>query len=112
MTCIFCQIVTHKLPADIVYEDEDLVVFKDVNPEAPIHLLIVPKGHIDTLNSLDEKTAGIVAKMVLAGKRMAEHHKTQSGYRLMINCGREAGQVVYHLHMHFMGGWGQRLGRR
>ena len=109
MTCIFCQIVTHKLPAEIVFENEDLVVFKDINPDAPIHLLIVPKKHIDTLNSLDEKTADIVTKMVLVAKHMAEVHKTQSGYRLMINCGREAGQVVFHLHMHFMGGWGQKL---
>jgi histidine triad (HIT) family protein len=111
MTCIFCQIVSHKLPAEIVFEDGDLVVFKDINPDAPIHLLIVPKQHIDTLNSLDEKTAGIVAKMVLVAKHMAELHKTQSGYRLMINCGRQAGQVVYHLHMHFMGGWGQKPAR-
>ena len=111
MTCIFCQIVTHKLPAEIVFEDEDLVVFKDINPDAPIHLLIVPKKHIDTLNSLDEQTAGIVAKMALVAKQMAEVHKTQSGYRLMMNCGREAGQVVFHLHMHFMGGWGQKLRR-
>ena len=111
MTCIFCQIVTHKLPAEIVFENEDLVVFKDINPDAPIHLLIVPKKHIDTLNSLDEKTADIVTKMVLVAKHMAEVHKTQSGYRLMINCGREAGQVVFHLHMHFMGGWGQKLRR-
>ena len=111
MTCIFCQIVTHKLPAEIVFEDEDLVVFKDINPDAPIHLLIVPKKHIDTLNSLDEQTVGIVAKMVLVAKQMAEVLKTQSGYRLMINCGREAGQVVFHLHMHLMGGWGQRPAR-
>lgn len=111
MTCIFCQIVTHKLPADIVFEDEDLAVFKDINPDAPVHLLIVPKKHIDSLNSLDEKTAGIFAKMVLVAKHMAEVHKTQAGYRLMINCGRQAGQVVFHLHMHFMGGWGQKPGR-
>jgi histidine triad (HIT) family protein len=111
MTCIFCQIVTHKLPAEIVFEDEDLAVFKDINPDAPIHLLIVPKRHFDTLNSLDEQTAGIVAKMALVAKRMAEVHKTQAGYRLMINCGRAAGQVVFHLHMHLMGGWAQKQGR-
>jgi histidine triad (HIT) family protein len=111
MTCIFCQIITHNLPADIVYEDEELVVFKDINPGAPVHLLIAPKEHMDTLNSLDEQSAGIVAKMVLVAKRMAELHKTQSGYRLMINCGRPAGQVVFHLHMHLMGGWGQMPAR-
>ena len=111
MTCIFCQIVAHKLPAEFLYEDEDLAVFKDINPDAPIHLLIVPKRHIDTLNSLDEKTAGIVAKMALAAKRMAEQYNIQSGYRLIINCGREAGQIIFHLHMHFMGGWGRKAGR-
>ena len=111
MTCIFCQIATHKLPAEIVFEDEDLVVFKDINPDAPIHLLIVPKRHFDTLNSLDGRTAGIVTKMVLVAKQMAEVQKTEGGYRLMINCGRAAGQVVFHLHMHLMGGWGQKPGR-
>jgi histidine triad (HIT) family protein len=111
MDCTFCQIINHKLPAEIVYEDEDLVVFRDIHPDAPVHLLIVPRTHIDTLNSLDEKTAGIAAKMVLAGKRLAELYKIQSGYRLIINCGREAGQIIFHLHMHFMGGWGRRLTR-
>jgi histidine triad (HIT) family protein len=96
------------LPAEILYEDEDLVVFKDINPDAPIHLLIVPKKHTETLNALDEKTVGIMNKMTLAAKRMAEMLKTQSGYRLVVNCGREAGQIVPHLHMHFMGGWGRK----
>ncbi|MBI5967550.1 MAG: histidine triad nucleotide-binding protein [Deltaproteobacteria bacterium] len=105
MTCIFCQIAVRRLPADILYEDDDLIVFKEVNPEAPIHLLIVSRVHIDTLNSLDEQSVGLMAKMVLVAKRIAEDLKTQSGYRLVINCGREAGQVVLHLHMHFMGGW-------
>jgi histidine triad (HIT) family protein len=111
MECTFCQIIDRKLPAEIVYEDKDLVVFRDIHPDAPVHLLIVPRTHIDTLNSLDEKTAGIAAKMVLAAKRLAELYKIQSGYRLIINCGREAGQIIFHLHMHFMGGWGRRLTR-
>ena len=111
MECTFCQIIERKMPAEIVYEDGDLVIFWDIHPDAPIHLLIVPKRHIDTLNSLDEKTAGIVAKMVLAAKRMAELHNIQSGYRLIINCGRGAGQIIFHLHMHFMGGWGRKLRR-
>jgi histidine triad (HIT) family protein len=108
MTCIFCQIVSHQLPANIVYEDDDLVVFKDINPSAPIHLLIVPKKHLDSLNSVDEKNAGIVTKMVMTAKRIAEEQKTQNGYRLLMNTGREAGQVVFHLHLHLMGGWGSR----
>jgi histidine triad (HIT) family protein len=112
MTCIFCHIVAHELPAEILYEDEELAVFKDINPEAPVHLLIVPRKHIDSINALDEKNVGVVSKMVLAAKRMAEQHGVQSGYRLMMNNGREAGQVVYHLHMHFMGGWGRKPVRR
>jgi histidine triad (HIT) family protein len=108
MTCIFCQIVAHQLPANIVYEDNDLAVFKDINPSAPIHLLIVPKKHLDSLNSIDEKDAGIVTKMMMTAKRIAEQQKTQDGYRLLINTGREAGQVVFHLHLHLMGGWGSR----
>ena len=108
MTCIFCQIVSRQLPANIVYEDNDLAVFKDIHPSAPIHLLIVPKKHLDSLNSIDEKDAGIVTKMMMTAKRIAEQQKTQDGYRLLINTGREAGQVVFHLHLHLMGGWGSR----
>ena len=112
MTCIFCQIVARELPADIVYEDEDLAVFKDINPEAPVHLLIVPKRHFDSLNSLDEKADNIGAKMLVTAKRMAEVHEIQSGYRIMINCGRGAGQVIRHLHLHLMGGWGKKAPKR
>ncbi len=112
MGCTFCQIIDRKMPAEIVYEDEDLVVFWDIHPSAPVHLLIVPRIHVDTLNSLDEGSAGIAAKMVLTAKNIAELYKIQSGYRLVINCGREAGQVILHLHMHLMGGWGRGPARR
>jgi histidine triad (HIT) family protein len=112
MTCIFCQIIAHELPAEFVYEDQEISVFKDINPQTPVHLLIVPKRHFDSINSLDEKTVDIVGKMFLVGKHMAEIQGIQSGYRLMINTGREAGQVVRHLHMHLMGGWGRKLTKR
>jgi len=108
MTCIFCQIVSHQLPAEIIFEDEDLAVFKDINPSAPIHLLIVPKRHFDSLNALDEKNAGIMTKMWMTAKKIAEQQSTQNGYRLLMNTGREAGQVIFHMHMHLMGGWGTR----
>jgi len=110
--CVFCQIIERKKPAEIIYEDEDLVVFRDIHPSAPVHFLIVPRIHIDTLNSLDEGSASIAAKMVLTGKNIAELYKIQSGYRLVINCGGEAGQVIFHLHMHLMGGWGRGGARR
>jgi histidine triad (HIT) family protein len=112
MTCIFCQIVARELPAEILFEDEDLAVFKDINPEAPVHLLIVPKKHFDSLNSLDEETAPIGARMLLTAKKMAESQGIHSGYKILINCGREAGQVIRHLHMHLMGGWGRKPARR
>ena len=112
MTCIFCQILARELPGEILYEDEDLAVIKEINPEAPVHLLIIPKKHFDSLNSLDEQTAQIGAKMFLTAKRMAEAQGTQSGYKVMINCGREAGQLIRHLHMHLMGGWGRKPARR
>lgn len=108
MDCTFCQIVSKERPADLLYEDEYLVVFKDINPHAPIYLLIVPQQHIPSLNALDEKSASIVGKMTLTAKRMAELYGIQSGYRLMINCGRGGGQVIDHLHMHLMGGWGRK----
>ena len=108
MTCIFCQILARELPGEILYEDEDLAVIKEINPEAPVHLLIIPKKHFDSLNSLDEQTAQIGAEMFLTAKRMAETQGIQSGYKVMINCGREAGQLIRHLHMHLMGGWGRK----
>jgi histidine triad (HIT) family protein len=109
MTCIFCQILAHKLPAEILYEDKDLAVIKDINPSAPVHLLIIPQKHIDSLNSLDAESVNIFPKMVLTAKRMAEQMGTKLGYRLVVNCGREAGQVIFHLHMHLMGGWGKEF---
>ena len=112
MTCIFCQILARELPGEILYEDEELGVIKDINPEAPIHLLIIPKRHIDSINSLDETTAQIGAKMFLAAKKMAEAQGIQSGYKVLINNGREAGQQVRHLHMHLLGGWKRMQGRR
>jgi histidine triad (HIT) family protein len=106
MTCIFCQIVSRQLPATIVFEDQDIAVFKDINPAAPVHLLIVPKKHFDSLNALDEKNSRLLTKMWMTAKKIAEEQKIQNGYRLLINTGREAGQVIFHLHMHLMGGWG------
>ena len=112
MTCIFCQILARELPGEIVYEDEELAVIKDINPEAPVHLLIIPKRHFDSVNSLDEKTAQIGGKMLLLAKKMAEAQGIQSGYKILINTGRDVGQDIRHLHMHLLGGWGRKPARR
>ncbi len=103
MDCIFCQIVAGKIPSQILYQDEEVVAFPDINPEAPVHLLIIPKTHIPSLAQLAE--SAIIAHMVDVANQLAkEKGILESGYRLVISCGREGGQAVPHLHMHLLGG--------
>ena len=104
--CIFCKIIEKKIPADIVFEDERVVVFKDIKPKAPIHLLIVPKKHIISVNEIEEKDKEIMGELLLVAKKMAEENKIKDfGYKLAINVGEGAGQEVSHLHIHLLGGW-------
>jgi len=105
MDCIFCQIVAGKLPSDIVYQDEEVIVFPDINPKAPTHLLIIPKKHIPSLAHLTEAELPLIGHMVNIANRLAkEKGMSERGYRLVVNCGEEAGQIVDHLHMHLLGG--------
>lgn len=101
--CIFCQIAEHKLPAKIQYEDEEIIAFDDINPKAPIHILIVPKKHIESVGKLQSKDANLIVQMFLAIQKIAHKNKL-SGYRLAINVGKDGGQIVPHLHFHFLGG--------
>jgi histidine triad (HIT) family protein len=105
MTSIFSQIIRGELPGDIVYQDELVTAFRDINPAAPIHILIVPNKHISTVNDLtddDELTAG---RMLIVARKLAEQEGiADDGYRLIINCNRHGGQEIYHLHMHLIGG--------
>lgn len=104
--CIFCQIVAGNSPADIVYETDSLVVFKDINPHAPVHLLIVPRKHIRSVNDLEAEDAGIISEMIYAGKQVAAMQGVdKSGYNLLFNVERGGGQVIFHLHLHLLGGW-------
>ncbi len=104
--CVFCEIVAGRRPADIVYRDETMVVFKDIRPYAPVHLLVVPKKHIRSINDLTEHDKGIVAAMIAKAPAIAEEAGVKaSGYKLVFNVERGAGQVVFHLHMHLIGGW-------
>jgi len=104
--CTFCKIIKGEQPADFLYQDESLVVFKDIRPHAPVHLLIVPKEHIRSLNDLKEKDRDIISKMVVRAKEMAKEVSiAQSGYRLLFNVERGGGQVIFHLHLHLLGGW-------
>ena len=105
MDCIFCQIVAGKVPSDIVYQDEEVIVFPDINPKAPTHLLIIPKKHIPSLAHLTEAELPLIGHMVNIANQLAkEKGMSERGYRLVVNCGEEAGQIVDHLHMHLLGG--------
>lgn len=103
--CLFCQIVARQSPADIEYEDDEVLAFRDIYPKAPVHLLIVPKRHIDSVMALRPEDAPLVGRLVLAAKRIGETLGLAGrGYRLAIHCGPEGGQVIYHLHLHFLAG--------
>jgi histidine triad (HIT) family protein len=104
--CAFCKIIRGEASADFLYQDESLVVFKDIRPHAPVHVLIVPKEHIRSLNDLKEKDKDIISKLVVRAKEMAKELSiAQSGYRLLFNVERGGGQVIFHLHLHLLGGW-------
>ena len=109
MDCLFCKIVNKQLPSEIVYDADDLMVFKDIRPSAPIHLLIVPKmeqRHIDSVNDLEGKDEKLIAEMILTAKKVAKDFGlAQSGYKLVFNVGRGGGQLIDHLHLHLLGGW-------
>lgn len=105
MDCLFCKIVDRELPAHIVYEDERVLAFEDINPQAPTHLLIIPKKHIATLNDLAENDEALLGRLPLVAARLArERGFAEAGYRVVMNCNDQGGQTVYHIHMHLMGG--------
>jgi len=103
--CLFCKIIEGKLPSEIVYEDELTVAFKDIHPQAPIHVLIVPKTHLETLNEASASDKDYLGQMLLTAKEIAAGQGlSERGYRLIVNVGRDGGQLVGHLHMHLVGG--------
>jgi len=103
--CIFCKIIKKEQSADIIYEDNKFVVFKDIKPAAPVHLLIVPKEHITSVNHLEKKHGELTADLVFLAKKMAKEQKISDGYKLIFNVGQKGEQTVNHLHLHLMGGW-------
>jgi histidine triad (HIT) family protein len=103
--CLFCKIVKREIPADIVYESDDLLAFRDINPQAPVHVLLIPKRHIATVNDLAEGDAELVARLLLAGPLLAEREGiAKNGFRLVMNCNEAGGQTVFHVHLHLLGG--------
>jgi len=103
--CIFCKIVAGDIPADIIYQDEAVLAFRDLNPQAPTHALVIPRKHIATLNDLTADDAELVGRMHLAARSVAEQDGiAESGYRTVFNCNEGAGQTVFHVHLHVLGG--------
>jgi len=102
---IFSKIINHELPADIVYEDDAVMAFRDINPQAPVHVLVIPKIEIATVNDIKPEQAELVGKMVLVAQKIAtDEGIAEDGFRLVINCNRHGCQEVFHLHLHLLGG--------
>jgi len=105
MDCLFCKIVDGSLPSKISYQDDTVLAFDDIQPQAPNHKLIIPKQHIASLNDLTQDSADLVSHMVLTAKQLAQDLGiAQDGYRLVFNCNNKGGQAVYHIHLHLLGG--------
>lgn len=107
--CLFCKIVRGDIPADFVFESDDVVAFNDINPQAPLHVLVIPRRHISTINDLSADDAETVGKLFLAARQIAaDAGVAESGYRVAMNCNEDGGQTVYHIHLHVLGG--RRMG--
>lgn len=103
--CLFCKMVRGEIQPDVVYENEHVLAFRDLHPQAPTHVLVIPKAHISTLNDLDEGHADVIGQMFLAAKQVAKLEGIEeSGFRTVINCNSDGGQTVFHIHLHVLGG--------
>jgi histidine triad (HIT) family protein len=105
MACLFCEIVAGRIPARKAYEDDELLAFHDINPQAPVHVLLIPKQHVTSLLDLDDGHDALVGKLVRKGRDLArELRLAERGFRLVLNCGDDAGYSVFHVHLHLLGG--------
>lgn len=103
MDCLFCKLVAGEIPATILYEDQDVIAFEDIMPQAPVHFLVIPKKHISTLNDLTDKDKLVMGSLpIVASKIAKEKGVADDGYRLVMNCNENGGQTVYHIHMHVL----------
>ena len=106
--CLFCKIINKEIPSEFIFEDDSFVVFKDINPQAPVHLLIVPKKHIRSINDIKLKDYQIISEIIVVAKNMAkEQGIDRSGYKLVFNVEKGGGQEIFHIHLHLIGGWGK-----
>ncbi len=105
MSCLFCDIAAGKTSAKVVWQNETLVAFRDINPQAPVHILVIPRKHIGNLNDLTSSDSQLMGEMILSAKEIARQEGIAvDGYRLVLNCNRQAGQSVFHIHLHLLGG--------
>jgi len=105
MSCIFCQIAGGKIPSDIVYQDDEFIAFKDIHPQTPVHVLIIPRKHIVSIAELADEDVPLMGRMMAFAKKVAEDAGVaEKGYRLVINTGPDGGQIIMHIHMHLLGG--------
>lgn len=105
MDCLFCKMVAGEIKPDIVFEDEQILAFRDISPQAPVHLLLIPKKHIASMDALTPEDTGVIAHLILTAQQIARDlNIADKGYRLVNNCNRHGGQTVYHLHFHLLGG--------
>ena len=104
MDCLFCKIIAGEIPSTKVYEDDLVYAFRDINPQAPTHILVIPKAHIDSVNGIDAENSAVVAHIFEVIPKIAAMEELTDGYRVVSNCGPDAGQTVFHLHFHILGG--------
>jgi len=103
--CIFCKIISKEEPSQIVFENDQVVAFYDINPKAPVHILVCPRKHIASMKDIDEQDGGVLVDMLLSAKKIAREQNIDEGYKLLFNVGRSGGQIIDHIHLHLMGGW-------
>ncbi len=105
MDCIFCKIINKEIPSTIIYEDEEIVAFKDINPQAPVHIVVIPKKHIEKITDIEKQDEAVIGKIYAVINQIAEEQGiAQDGFRVIINCGENGGQEVKHIHFHLLGG--------
>ncbi|MCF6235988.1 MAG: histidine triad nucleotide-binding protein [Gammaproteobacteria bacterium] len=103
--CLFCKMVAGDIKPDVVYEDDSVLAFRDLNPQAPVHILVIPKKHISTINDMSHDDELLIGKLYMAAKKITKQEGiSEDGYRAVINCNKDGGQAVYHIHLHLLGG--------
>lgn len=104
MSCIFCKIINKEIPAKIIYEDDKILIFNDINPEAPVHFLIIPKKHIESAEKIDSENSNIISHIFIKISEITKKLELKNGFRIINNCGTDGGQTVNHIHFHVLGG--------